>query len=83
MRASCGAHLRPHLAQSPVKIHALPHAAIEKFKTFAAALEVDFAGTGCGQRLERWLAVNEAHLNSRRCITMMPAMGHALSSVRV
>ena len=56
--------LQPHLTLSPEKTRALLQAAIEKFKSFAPALEVDLAKSPCVQRLERWLAVNEAHLKS-------------------
>jgi len=71
--AARAVQLKPYLMLGPDAIHALLRAAIEKFKTFALALEVDFAKTRCGQRLEHWLSVNEARLKSverqRACAT--------------
>ena len=56
--------LQPHLTLSPEKTRGLLQAAVEKFKSFASALEVDLAKSTCVERLERWLAVNEEHLKS-------------------
>ena len=36
-------------------LHALLAAAVEKFRVFAPALEVDLAGSACVQRLQSWL----------------------------
>jgi serine/threonine protein kinase len=41
--------------------HALLQAAIDKFRTFAPALEVDLRKSPCVLRMEAWLAANEAH----------------------
>lgn len=58
---ACAERLRPHLALDESRIRALLQAAIEKFRSFAPALEVDFAESACVQRLVRWLAVSEEH----------------------
>jgi serine/threonine protein kinase len=57
--ASCAARLQPYLALNPAQTHALLSAAVEKFKTFAAVLEVECAKSTCVQRLERWLAIDD------------------------
>ena len=62
--AACATQLQPHLTLSPANTHALLQAAIDKFRAFAPALEVDLNKTTCVRRLEEWLAARENDLDS-------------------
>ena len=56
--AAAAACLRPYLDLSLAQTRALLHAAVDKFRTFAAVLEVDADKSACVQRLDRWLAID-------------------------
>jgi HD-like signal output (HDOD) protein len=59
--ASAGV-LKPPLA--PPEVDALLRAALEKFKAFAPALEIEPDKSACVQRLEQWLAARDAFRSS-------------------
>ncbi len=56
------ADLQSHFNLTPTSTHALLAAAMEKFKLFAPALEVDLARSTGVRRIERWLQVVGDHL---------------------
>jgi len=58
------AALRAHLAFDDAKRHALLLAALDKFRAFAPALEVDLSQSACVQRITHWLQVTGEQLGT-------------------